>query len=193
MTIKTLSVWLKCSVVAVLAAGCNPPAMPSDAAVTDTLTPSDATTSDVAQNDVTTGNDSTPPGDGGACSAHTDCASCTADLACGWCGGSSSCTEATSSGPTTGTCASGWAYLASECPDYDSGPGPDVTPIDCGTYTDCASCTAASVCGWCATSSTCLNGTSTGSTAGACMAGGAPWAWLGSQCIGDAGSDATGG
>lgn len=48
----------------------------------------------------------------------------------------------------------------------------------CASMTDCASCTRASSCGWCA--GRCWSGTSSGPSAGSC--GGDRWAWTSNQC-----------
>ena len=59
------------------------------------------------------------------CTVATDCASCTAMGPCGWCGAGGGCARGTTDGPMTGTCASGWAWLSSECPGagVDGGAG----------------------------------------------------------------------
>ena len=171
--------------------GCGNSNPPADTGTGNDVARVDATTMDTPSgNDVVgtdvTGND-TPAGDssGGGCAAHTDCLSCTQDPACGYCASSHTCFEGDSSGPTGGTCAM-WQYVQSDCPDYDSGPTPDVPPIDCTVATNCADCTAMDTCGWCATSGTCLTGTASGANTGVCMPAGdaavTAWSWTSEMC-----------
>ncbi|MBL8683117.1 MAG: hypothetical protein JNK05_28375 [Myxococcales bacterium] len=55
------------------------------------------------------------------CSVHSNCGDCTAASACGWCGAAGRCLTGVSSGPSATTCASGWAYVSSQCTAPDSG------------------------------------------------------------------------
>lgn len=78
-----------------------------DAGEIDTSVPIDAREMDVATSD--------------PCAVHSNCGDCTAASACGWCGATGRCLSGVSSGPTGTTCASGWAYVSSQCTAPDSG------------------------------------------------------------------------
>jgi hypothetical protein len=91
------------------------------------------------------------------CNTHWDCAACTGDAACGWCAASSTCMTGGPTGPDAGSCGD-WRYNASEC----------VTTDPCEVNGDCGSCTAASACGWCEASVTCMTGDSGGPDSGWC-------------------------
>jgi hypothetical protein len=106
--------------------------------------------------------DCTEPDD---CTTGTDCATCTEMYDCGWCQETSTCVPGGYDGPTGATCGD-WRYG-----DCDA-------PPDCTTGTDCASCTAMSICGWCVDTGNCLAGSSTGPTGGACT----DWNWYASDC-----------
>ena len=88
------------------------------------------------------------------CASFTTCGDCTPTPGCGWCGATSACMNGDTDGPTSGTCASDWAWVASECP--------------CPAATTCEDCTAAG-CGWCGGTSTCTHDGDT------CTSGWAPF------------------
>jgi GH25 family lysozyme M1 (1,4-beta-N-acetylmuramidase) len=54
-----------------------------------------------------------PPPPSDPCAAFTDCASCTAQPACGFCDGE--CHSGTSTGPNSGSCTGVWAWYSSQC------------------------------------------------------------------------------
>lgn len=102
------------------------------------------------------------------CAVHTDCGSCSAALACGWCRSTRRCMTGASSGPnpTYGTCDS-WAYLGSQCTALPTDP--------CRTSSSCSGCVGRGACGWCRDSGTCHTGSSGGPTDRACRSG--RWEW----------------
>jgi len=54
------------------------------------------------------------------------------------------------------------------------------SPSDpCHVNSKCSTCTAATACGWCGSSGTCVSGTSTGPSSGKCSAG---WSWRSGDC-----------
>jgi lysozyme len=110
-----------------------------------------------------------PPPPTDPCASQHDCASCTAQAACGWCNGA--CVTGTGTGPSSGSCGSdSWHWTSDQC----SAPAP---ADPCAAYTDCASCTAQPSCGFC--DGACHTGTSTGPNSGSCSS---TWAWYSSQC-----------
>jgi hypothetical protein len=140
---------------------------------------------------------------GDACAAFGDCASCTAQASCGWCGiGSVGCHSGTGNGPTGGACGvASWAWSTSQCTvtppasgdagpadagrdsarDADTGTPDTGTSSDpCASLVDCASCTAAAECGWCVNGGGCHSGVSSGPSGGQCS--GANWAWESTSC-----------
>lgn len=122
------------------------------------------------------------PTDGARCAATT-CGACTPMGGCGWCARTNSCVPGGSTGSTDMSCmGADWDYLPRDCADFDGGPPADVPPVMCGTSTTCGACTPRGGCGWCASTNSCVTGTSTGSTDGTCM--GANWQYLPSQCPG---------
>ena len=91
----------------------------------------------------------TPTPDAGTttdpCNRFTSCAGCTPINGCGWCGASNTCVSSTQTGPTRGTCASGFAWLPQECTTATADAG--TTPVGgtaafgepCRSPADCAS------------------------------------------------------
>lgn len=69
------------------------------------------------------------------CAANTTCSTCTPVDGCGWCGASSQCARGTATGPSTGSCASGYAWLPSDC----TGGGTAAFGEPCTSPRDCAS------------------------------------------------------
>jgi len=62
------------------------------------------------------------PGEGD-CPTATTCDDCTAMSTCGFCGATSMCLRGTGDGPSHSTCASGWAWIGTECGGAaDAGP-----------------------------------------------------------------------
>jgi hypothetical protein len=125
-----------------------------------------------------------------ACEAFTDCGSCTAQSACGFCGDGVGCRTGTGSGPNDGSCsATRWAWISNRCnavtstaADAGSIGATDAAPPSdpCAVQSDCHACTAQSVCGWCSNTGSCFTGTGTGPNSGACTT--AQWGWLSTQC-----------
>lgn len=79
-----------------------------------------------------------PPADAGPatdpCSRQTACGACTPYAGCGWCGASNSCRLGSETGPTAGSCASGWAWQAADCTRGSAAFGePCRTPTDCSS------------------------------------------------------------
>lgn len=103
----------------------------------------------------------------GACATLPTCDTCTAQLACGWCG-VGDCNEGTASGMISGSC-SGWAFTPSSCPP----PAEPVDPCLAKRPLLCAGCTATAGCGWCPSTGSCVTGTSSGPSVGSCAP--APW------------------
>jgi len=69
------------------------------------------------------------------CAANTTCSTCTPVDGCGWCGASSQCARGTATGPSSGSCASGYAWLPSDC----TGGGTAAFGEPCASPRDCAS------------------------------------------------------
>jgi MYXO-CTERM domain-containing protein len=107
-------------------------------------------------------------------SVSGSCGDCTAQPSCGWCGASSSCREGSASGPTSGTCASDWAWQASECEGGTTDP--------CARFAagGCGECTRFEGCGFCRSSGHCESGTEAESASGACR--GNDWVWFEPAC-----------
>ena len=133
-------------------------------------------------NDLPRATDTPAAGDGGRCAA-TACGACTPMAGCGWCARPNPGVTGTSTGSPAMSCTGAdWDYLPSDCAGFDAGPRPDVPPVVCSTSTTCGACTPRGGCGWCATTNSCVPGSSTGATAGNCT--GAAWQYLPSQCPG---------
>merc|ERR1712072_274324 len=79
-----------------------------------------------------------------SCGSHSKCASCVADLHCGWCASESSCMKGNVMGPAKVNCST-WDYA------FCSGE-------PCSSYSECDACTADPLCGWCATTGVCTEG-----------------------------------
>ena len=111
--------------------------------------------------------DSGPPP---SCVASS-CGGCTPQAGCGWCGLFGVCVPGTATGPTTGTCPMGWAWLPSECTGSDP----------CSTSTTCAACAGRVGCGWCGATGQCVtsNAAGTGPASGACASA---WAYTTTAC-----------
>ncbi len=145
-------------------------------------------------NDATVGNDARPgdatmSGDGPSCGGGSaSCGACTPLAGCGWCRRTNSCVPGSAMGATAGNCmGADWAYVPSACGGDGGTPAPN-----CGSGSmGCGACTPLPGCGWCRRTSSCVPGSSTGSTTGGCM--GADWAYLPSQCGGDGGAGDGGG
>ncbi|MBK8170263.1 MAG: matrixin family metalloprotease [Sandaracinaceae bacterium] len=78
-----------------------------------------------------------PPDVEDPCGAGSgSCGDCTPQAGCGWCNSSSVCVTGTSTGPSTGSCASGWTWLPRDCsaPVGTAGFGGS-----CADNSDCAS------------------------------------------------------
>jgi len=73
-----------------------------------------------------------------------------------------------SAGPSSAYC-SDWRYYGSSCP---------APPDPCDVHADCATCTAASGCGWCEATGSCLTGTASGPTGSYCS----DWDYVPSDC-----------
>ena len=106
-----------------------------------------------------------PPDD---CAGATECGACTDMGTCGWCAGNNTCFTGEEAGPTSGTCPSGWDWYGDMC------------TYDCAAATDCSSCTDLPPCGWCAGSSTCMQGDEPGPSMGTCVSG---WDFFGKMCV----------
>ncbi len=123
------------------------------------------------------------------CNRYTSCAGCTPVNNCGWCGASGMCVTSTSSGPTAGSCGSGFVWQPSACtttmPTVDAG-----TSDPCSRFTSCGGCTPYEGCGWCGATNRCQLGTPTGPNAGSC---GSNWAWTTTQCTAGGDGGAAGG
>ena len=87
---------------------------------------------------------------------------------CGWCASTSTCSQGSVNGPTSGSCAN-WDWQLSECPG------------SCN-YDNCYSCTTTGkgTCGWCKSYNQCLQGTASGPTGAFCPA--VNWDWNADQC-----------
>lgn len=77
------------------------------------------------------------------CNRYTTCGTCTPISGCGWCGAMNRCVSGTMSGPRTGSCSSGWAWLPMECTDGSMGTSgfgePCTRPGDCASGGVCVS------------------------------------------------------
>jgi len=79
--------------------------------------------------------------------------------------------QGTSYGSSNSMCSgANWEWLESMCP---------ATP-SCSSQYSCSSCTALSNCGWCPSTGTCMEGTSSGANGGSCT--GNNWDWYVSSC-----------
>lgn len=106
-------------------------------------------------------------------------------------GGNYACTGALTGGGISGSCASttgaASCTFAASCRGGACGASsatPDAaTTSPCAAATSCGACSAMGSCGWCysgsITEGVCLEGTSSGATAGSCP----EWAWTSSQCV----------
>lgn len=109
------------------------------------------------------------------CAWYVLCEACTADGEndCGWCDSSRTCSQGTGDGPNVGRCTD-WQW-------WDCGGGSSSGPDPCAIHTSgCGACTDDwdNLCGWCASTSSCMQGTAGGPDDGSC----ANWDWLASHC-----------
>ncbi len=138
--------------------------------------------------------DAGPPSD--PCNAITSCGECTPQATCGWCTSTRRCMTGEVSGPTVGTCPSGWAPFPMNCstPQVDSGVAPrDATTVadPCMGYGSCSTCAAANNCGWCGAAGRCMYATMASGPARETCAG--AWAIEPSVCPGGGGTTGFGG
>lgn len=123
------------------------------------------------------------------CAENLDCASCTAESGCGWCGdGEGACASGTSAGPSGGSCGD-WQHVTCAA-----------ATDPCQSVTDCATCGARPECAWCEASGKCFGlaartewcgdprttAEECGSCAGAdCIscAGSTACGWCGDHCV----------
>ncbi len=82
-----------------------------------------------------------PPTDAGTstdrCSAFGNtCGDCTPNAGCGFCTATSQCVSGTQTGPSSGTCASGYVWYPADC--TASAPGTGRVGDPCGQATDCS-------------------------------------------------------
>ncbi len=100
------------------------------------------------------------------CAAQSNCTACTAFPSCGWCAVTGRCVDGTATGPVGGTCAMGWAWIASACTSVDP----------CAASTTCTTCATQAGCGWCGATGRCVtaNTADTGPATGVCAS-----AWAG--------------
>jgi hypothetical protein len=126
------------------------------------------------------------------CAQLSGCGACTAAATCGWCNDTGGCLTGTANGPNGSSCA--WAWISTQCtmqpppppddsgtttPDAGTSTDPDAAQTDaCNAFSDCQSCTAQPVCGWCGSS--CNTGTASGPNNGACTQ--TDWAWISTSC-----------
>ena len=103
---------------------------------------------------------------GDPCASATNCGDCTDRNSCGWCAGTNTCVPGSSSGPGAGGCGD-WDWWPEQCGG-----------VDCAANTDCGSCLDTFPCGWCETSNTCIEGSSSGPQGSVC----ADWDWFLSEC-----------
>lgn len=98
-----------------------------------------------------------PPVDAGTgtttdpCAAHgTTCDACTPYDGCGFCGATSQCVTGTPTGPSAGSCASGYVWYPMDCTTGGGGTGrfgdPCAAPTDCGSGALCVSDGASAFC-----------------------------------------------
>ena len=92
------------------------------------------------------------------CATRTSCANCSTTVdapECGWCPSTGKCSHGSPSASYEESCdvgTGGWSYAPSgSCPVCASASG-----------TDCGTCTSLPFCGWCASTSTCAPGSSSG-------------------------------
>lgn len=77
------------------------------------------------------------------CAAQTACGACTPYAGCGWCGATSRCQLGSSTGPTAGTCATGWSWEPGDCTRGSAAFGePCRTPTDCASGSLCVGSSA---------------------------------------------------
>jgi hypothetical protein len=79
------------------------------------------------------------------CRRNTNCAQCTPNGSCGWCASTGTCLTGSQSGPSTGGCPGGWAWLPAQCggvaaptPQPPRSCDPDGTPCPYGPTTCCS-------------------------------------------------------
>jgi len=84
------------------------------------------------------------------CDSITHCGPCTMHLHCGWKTKEKKCVEGGAAGPFNGTAAAGdWDYAyCSQDP--------------CSVYQACSACSSDPMCGWCASTNTCVEGSKSG-------------------------------
>jgi len=90
----------------------------------------------------------------GLCSSLEHCSDCAASPICGWCASSMRCVPGGLDGPVDSalcTTTAATDYLFERCPG-----------MSCPSYTSCGPCTADGLCGWCASTSRCLEGSEWG-------------------------------
>lgn len=129
----------------------------------------DLGTRDGGADDGAVADDATVLDDGGEppCESATTCGACVDISHCGFCPGMG-CFDSNADGPNladggTGMC-EGFAWVSTECPDYDAGPEVDAGPppsCEAANSLACGACTAEPFCGHCPTLG-CVNGTSDG-------------------------------
>jgi hypothetical protein len=105
------------------------------------------------------------------CGRHGNCSSCAGERGCGWCHNLNRCVAGHwAHGPSHGACSGGnWVSGADRCDDR------------CARIRDCAACTRATNCGWCANVGRCVAGHwANGAAHGAC--GSADWVSSASSC-----------
>ncbi len=130
-----------------------PPAPSPDVQTTPTITPTPthdagAATTTAPTTPVTPDPtpDPTPAPEG--CERHSNCSSCLADSACGWCQAQSRCLRGNwAHGATNGSCSgSNWVGDSDQCDDR------------CARFSNCSSCLHESGCGWCNNANRCVSG-----------------------------------
>jgi hypothetical protein len=107
------------------------------------------------------------------CAPASSCLSCTQLGGCGWCAFSNQCQSGNATASFQGCVAPYWSWTNSQCM---ATPAPTA---NCAVASSCLTCTQLGGCGWCAFTTKCESGNSTGSFVG-CVS--PYWSWTNNQC-----------